>query len=479
MTGDEIGAVIDSGLVDWQIFQQNEHGYGTIALHGRWFGDAMLPGTGAVQVRVLLEATGAPLSRVLDWAPVKTTDDGAWEARLDVPTGGLYRIETRYVPPGMPAPEWSPRGDVRHFVGVGDLWIIAGQSNSAGYGRGPIEDPPTLGVHLLRNSEQWALAAHPLNDSTDTRHLVNREASNPGHAPYIQFGRTLQRTLGYPIGLVQTALGGSPLSAWNPAEPAPAPLFENLVHCARLAGGLVRGILWYQGETDTGSDELALNYTDRFCAAVKAWRAALKMPHLPVLTVQLNRVCEPATAEGDRRWTIVRDAQRRVPEHIDGVVVVPALDLPLSDLIHISPAGNLILGERLAHAALGAVFARPIDYRAPMIRAALQAGDDMVVLQFGDVTSRMDTLDTTAIPFRVEDSQGDVPLAGVAYPGDTTVRLALTRSLADGAVVHGGYGEAPATVPLDIERMMPMLAFWAVPVAKAAVSGDPTSSSTK
>ncbi len=144
MTGDEIGAVIDSGLVDWQIVQQNEHGYGTIALRGRWFGDAMLPGTGAVQVRVLLEATGAPLSRVLDWAPVKTTDDGAWEARLDVPTGGLYRIETRYVPPGMPAPEWSPRGDVRHFVGVGDLWIIAGQSNSAGYGRGPIEDPPTL-----------------------------------------------------------------------------------------------------------------------------------------------------------------------------------------------------------------------------------------------------------------------------------------------------------------------------------------------
>jgi len=79
MTGDEIGAVIDSGLVDWQIVQQNEHGYGTIALHGRWFGDAMLPGTGAVQVRVLLEATGAPLSRVLDWASVKTTDDGAWE----------------------------------------------------------------------------------------------------------------------------------------------------------------------------------------------------------------------------------------------------------------------------------------------------------------------------------------------------------------------------------------------------------------
>lgn len=467
MAVDQIGAVIDAGLTDWQIIQQNEHGYGEIGLSGRWFADATLPGTGAVHVRVLQEATGAAVSRALDWSPASTNDDGTWQAQLEVPAGGLYRIETRYVPPGTPAPEWAPRGDVRHFVGVGDLWIIAGQSNSAGYGRGPIEDPPTLGVHLLRNNEQWALAAHPLNDSTDTRHPVNREAGNPGHAPYLQFGRTLQRTLGYPIGLVQTALGGSPLTAWNPAEPDPAPLFDNMIHCARLAGGRVRGILWYQGETDCGADELALSYADRFCAAVTAWRSALETPNLPVLTVQLNRVYDPLRVDADRTWTIVRDAQRRIPERIDGVFVVPAIDLPLSDLIHISPAGNMLLGERLAHAALGGVYGRPITYRAPAIRAAQQAGDTLV-LQFDDVTSRMDTIDATAVAFRIEDSSGVVPIAAAMYPGDSTIQLSLARALADNAVVHGGYGQAPATVPMDIERLMPMLGFWAVPIT----SGD-------
>lgn len=467
MAVDQIGAVIDTGLTDWQIIQQNEHGYGVIVLRGRWFADAMLPGTGTVHVRVLLETTGAAVSRALDWSPAGTNDDGTWQGRLEVPAGGLYRIETRYVPPRTPEPEWAPRGDVRHFIGVGDLWIIAGQSNSAGYGRGPIDDPPTLGVHLLRNNEQWALAAHPLNDSTDTRHPVNREAGNPGHAPYLQFGRTLQRTLGYPIGLIQTALGGSPLTTWNPAEPEPAPLFDNMVHCARLAGGRVRGILWYQGETDTGTDELALSYADRFCAAVTAWRAALETPDLPVLTVQLNRVYDPLRIDADRTWTIMRDAQRRIPARIDDVFVVPALDLPLSDLIHISPAGNLVLGERLAHAALGGVYRRPINFRAPAIRAARQAEDTLVVLEFEDVTSRMDTIDATAVSFRIEDSSGVVPIAAVTYPGDNTIQLALTRPLADNAVVHGGYGQAPTTVPMDIERLMPMLGFWAVPITAA------------
>jgi sialate O-acetylesterase len=240
-----------------------------------------------------------------------------------------------------------------------------------------------------------------------------------------------------------------------------------MIHCARLAGGRVRGVLWYQGESDCGTDELALSYADRFCAAVTAWRDALETPNLPVLTVQLNRVYDPLRVDADRTWTIVRDAQRLVPERIDGVFVVPAIDLPLSDLIHISPAGNMLLGERLAHTALGGVYGRPITYRAPTIRAARQAGDT-IVLQFDDVTSRMDTIDATAIAFRIEDSSGVVPIAAVTYPGDSTILLAVGRSLMENAVVHGGYGQAPATVPLDIERLMPMLGFWAVPIT----SGD-------
>ncbi|HCQ00632.1 MAG TPA: hypothetical protein DIT99_08015, partial [Candidatus Latescibacteria bacterium] len=84
-------------------------------------------------------------------------------------------------------------------MGVGDLWIIAGQSNAAGYGRGPALDPPELGIHILKNEEVWDVAAQPLNDTTRSTH-PNLEQANPGHAPYLRFARDLKSALGYPIG---------------------------------------------------------------------------------------------------------------------------------------------------------------------------------------------------------------------------------------------------------------------------------------
>ena len=180
---------------------------------------------------------------------------------------------------------------MRHFLGVGDLWVIAGQSNSAGYGRGPYQDPAELGVHLFRNSERWTLAAHPMNESTDTRHPVNREAANPGHSPYLQFGRVLKK-VARPTRVgpwCRTALGGSPLTRWNPTEPGPADLFDNMVRCVTKVGGKIRGIVWYQGESDAGTGRRR----HHLCAAVSgkrwgAWREALADPELPVLTVQVK-----------------------------------------------------------------------------------------------------------------------------------------------------------------------------------------------
>lgn len=458
MTSDQVGAIIEDGPTDWQIIQQDRDGVGVVRFRGRWVAGPEDPDTGAVHVRVVSETNGAPVSSELDWRPAESHDH-TWTIRLEIPAGGLYRIETRYCAVGNMAPEWSARGDMRHFVGVGDLWVIAGQSNSAGYGRGAIEDPPELGVHVLRNSEQWALATHPLNESTDIRHTANREGSNSGHSPYLQAGRALQAALGHPIGLIQTALGGSALAPWNPTEGVPSPLFDTMMRCVGLAGGRIRGIFWYQGESDA-SELLATTYAERFQAAVGAWRSAVGDPVLPVITVQLNRVNNPPDDVADLTWSIIREAQRQVPLMLDDVVVVPALDLPLSDPIHTSPAGNLILAERLAQAVLGAVHGRDVPYLAPDVTSARRMGDRSIVVSFGNVVSRIDTIDLAARPFVVEDSDGLVPVLETTYPGDETVVLTLGRTVLDGARVHGGFGAAPAPVPLDIERSMPMLGFY-------------------
>jgi sialate O-acetylesterase len=462
MVRDQVGAIIELGPSDWQILQQNEAGVTNIQLQGSWIGEA----GGQVQVRLVLEATGQPVRQHLDWLTATTNTDGTWRGELNqIPAGGLYRLETRYNPKGNLAGEWSSRGDVRHFLGVGDLWVIAGQSNSAGYGKGPVYDPPELGVHILGNNERWALACHPLNDSTDTQHPVNREAANSAHSPYLHFARLLKHQLGYPIGLIQAALGGSALAPWNPTETHSAVLYQNMLHCVSLTGGYIKGILWYQGESDATAD-LAPSYADRFGRAVQAWREALGVPDLPIITVQLNRYYTPSTDDLELGWSLLREAQRQVAQRTPGIMVIPSLDLPLGDLIHTSAQGNMLLAERMAQAALGAVYGRDVAYRAPEIKAAqYQPESASINLAFTAVTSRMENPDLTSCCFTVRDMLGNVPVRQVTYPGNNTIRLMLDLPLTGDAYVDGAPGLNPPPVPMDMERLLPMLAFYGVQVS--------------
>ena len=459
---DVVGVVIDGGASDWQVFQQNARGVAEIGVRGRWGGQGV-----GVYLRLVREDTNVPAAGHLDWTPARMNSDGTWAGLLkDVPAGGLYRLETHLRNEKLQPAEWSQRGDVRHFLGVGDLWVIAGQSNSAGYGRGPCFDPPELGVHLLNNAMRWALASQPLNESTGTVHPANREAANSGHGPWLHWARRIRQEMGFPIGLIQTSLGGSPLVSWNPAEPGDHPLYELMLRAVEAAGGRIRGVLWYQGESDAGG-QAARTYDRRFVAAVRAWRKALANPRLAVLTVQINRCTGPGGDEPDCGWTMMREAQRRAARGLAGVTVTPTLDLPLSDGIHISPIGNMLLAERVAQAALGAVYGRDVAYRAPEPAAARQLRSGKAIdLAFQNVTSRMDTIDPAAVPFRVQDARGFVPVEAVRYDGSAAVRLLLGRKLTGRAVVHGAWGFNPPTAPCDMVRQMPMLGFHGFPVQR-------------
>lgn len=436
----------------------------SLSLAGRWNYD----GPARVQARLVREDDNQPVTTALDWQDASTqtgkkAGTGTWRCTLKrIPAGGLYRLETRCNFKGNPAGEWSPRGDMRHFLGVGDLWIIAGQSNAAGYGRGPVYDPPTLGVHILANNMQWGLAAQPLNESTDTLHPVNRELANPAHSPYLHFARLLQARLHHPIGLIQTSLGGSPLAAWNPNENPEAGLFHSMVTCVQHAGGKARGVVWYQGESDC-APELAVTYKKRFIAAVKSWRKALGQPRLPVITTQLNRVYGPETDNAQRGWTMLREAQRQVPTALPDVMVVPALDFSLTDAIHTGPDSNLLLATRLANAALGGVHGQDVLWLAPDAMTARLVQRTVVEVAFRNVAGRLGTINTQAVPFVVEDANGKVEITQVEYRRNT-VRLSLAQAPQGRAVVHGAFGTNPPIVPMDMERMMPMLGFYGLVV---------------
>lgn len=463
----QTGVTIDSGPSAWRILQQDATGHADLELSGRWTPypeEVPDPRVHRVEVRLVYEGSGCPVTAGLDWAPARMGPGDSWAMTLRrVPAGGLYRVETRVWRHGQDD-ERPLRGDYIHCLGVGDVWCIAGQSNASGTGSGIAEDEPELGVHLFGNDERWKLATHPLEDATATLHPVTVTGIYHGHSPWIAFAKALKHELGHPIGLIPAALGGSPLQRWNPEEPGHADLYENMLDMIAKAGGHVRGIVWYQGESDCNPQDSA-SYQQRFAAFAGRLRRDLSQPDLPILTAQINRFTTPSLslsptgkcdAVADRAWSVIREAQRRLALELPGVSVIPTLDLALSDNIHNAAASQVTLGQRFARVALGKVYARECLAEFAQIARAYLDGRD-IVAEFTGASAGWTTV-APVTDFSVEDEHGWVPVERVTLGDSGLVRLRLAREPHGPAVLHAAYGADPQLGLRDANRQ-PIVAF--------------------
>lgn len=260
-----------------------------------------------------------------------------------------------------------------------DVWVLAGQSNmqGCGYLQGALE--PDERVWNFSSAGNWQVAAEPLhrlwesytpvhqnlmrNGLVDAdRELSNEEIAardakqrQTGAGLGIAFGTAMADATGMPVGLLAAAHGGTSLEQWSPSkkEEGGDSLYGAMLDRIRKAGGNLRGVLWYQGESDCGqgSDE---TYAARFENWVESLRADLDRPELPVIAVQLGRVLQPAGLDGGwakTSWEIVREAQRLLPEQLPHTAVTSAIDLGLADTIHIDSPGLIRLGKRMARLA--------------------------------------------------------------------------------------------------------------------------------
>eukprot|EP01022_Parablepharisma_sp_SALTPOND_P017733 TRINITY_DN2883_c0_g2_i1.p1 TRINITY_DN2883_c0_g2~~TRINITY_DN2883_c0_g2_i1.p1 ORF type:complete len:304 (+),score=110.65 TRINITY_DN2883_c0_g2_i1:765-1676(+) len=235
------------------------------------------------------------------------------------------------------------------------LFLLAGQSNMSGrgeLGRLPPGFPSQRSrIAVFNNAYQWCGPDEPLDSAVGQKDACSTDTA-AGVGPGAAFAQALAELMpSARVGLVPCAKGASSLRRWAPVHQRDT-LYGSCLARARAASarGKVRGVLFYQGESDAHSRAAVRAWPLRFAELVAAWRRDLGNPLLPVVYCQIGSLGpELRDRPRYRYWDLLK--QRQAAVSIPGVAMVRTDDLPLKpDGLHLSTAGQLILGRRLAQA---------------------------------------------------------------------------------------------------------------------------------
>jgi sialate O-acetylesterase len=341
-------------------------------------------------------------------------DDGRWSVYLSPgEAGGPFQMSIK-----------ATNAITLSDILVGDVWIASGQSNmelamkwvknadaeiaAAQY--------PKIRIFMVKQRP----ADYPLENVESKGWAVcSPETVADSSAVAYFFARLLQQKLGVPIGLVESFWGGTaaeswtslhalsadsalmpvfaarakslaeesttvlhqqkeerefqqaveqakaegkplPWPKWHPdfAAWAPAALFNGMI--APLTPFAIRGVIWYQGESNSGPERASL-YARLFQTMIRDWRNAWGEGDFPFLFVQIaNWNTAP-----DALWPEVRDAQRQALALKNTGM---AVTIDIGDGADLHPKNKQDVGLRLALAARAIAFGEKIEWSGPLVR---------------------------------------------------------------------------------------------------------------
>lgn len=292
---------------------------------------------------------------------VRTAEDGSF-------TASLKALPTQLKPYSLTITSGKTVVATVDQVYIGDVFLAAGQSNME-YGlRQYLLDPSIAqdsngatvinradypqpisdkNIHFIITDDRTTNATVdseldlPLKDYCADQWLpaVGTDATHLGYLPQLFAEQVRERASSVPVGIIQTAWGGTEIAPHMQGGAIFQHHIEPLEHM-RLAA-----VLWYQGEDDASSNDRALAYLHRFTTLINQYRKVFDENDLPFLYVQLARY-------GKAPYTVViRQAQTDALQTADntsnlGMTVTIDTDKGTSTLIH--PLGKDIIARRMA-----------------------------------------------------------------------------------------------------------------------------------
>lgn len=232
----------------------------------------------------------------------------------------------------------QPASDKKNF----HLFLLVGQSNMAG--RGEIEaHDKTLHprIWVLDQTNTWKPATEPLHFD---------KPAITGVGPGFAFAKKIaELDSSMVIGLIPCAVGGSGIDFWQPGKfyaPTKSYPYDDAISRTKSAmqSGIVKGILWHQGESDSDSINAKL-YAQKLKSLIERFRYDLHSKNLPFVagTLPVFYTAKHPHAQ------VVNDAITQLPKIVPNTAVVYSAGLNhTGDHTHFNSESARLLGERYA-----------------------------------------------------------------------------------------------------------------------------------
>lgn len=135
----------------------------------------------------------------------------------------------------------------------------------------------------------------------------------------------------------------------------------------------LKGILWYQGESNVPKPE---EYQSLLSSLIKQWRKDWKQADLPFIYVQLANYLSTPAEPAVSNWALLREAQMKTLK-IPNTAMVVIHDIGEKDDIH--PRNKLDVGRRLALAAGRLAYHENVIFSGPLYKSMKISGNRVYV----------------------------------------------------------------------------------------------------
>lgn len=333
-----------------------------------------------------------------------TGSDGKWQLEISTPdAGGPWMLTFS---------DSKGKITVKNVL-TGDVWFCCGQSNMEmplkGYKYLPVKggleaismartDMPIriYNDNMLKGKWNVRYSKVPESDTETSWEECSSAALTDLSAVAYWFGEYLQKALNVPIGIISSSIGGSRVEAWmsrkavssfpefdlsildnnekiDNAKITPCVLYNSKV--APFLKFAIKGIIWYQGESNHYKPQL---YSRTFPAFVADLREGWGKADLPFYYVETAPYCyeNPDATLGVQ----IREVQWKSMPKIPYSGVVTTMDLGEKNNIH--PDNKKPVSERLAMLALARTYGRTGFTYMPPVYKSIEIKDGKVYVDF-------------------------------------------------------------------------------------------------